>query len=402
MHLGIGGQSASSQTLIPSQLNYNPDDLLPHSDNWEITQSFQAAYVSWDLIETFSPISQELERNFDDDNDLDVFYRWQSEFEGKFQTGKLEHEIAFSLEIEKNLFHLARQKPVNNFNLSRSHPPFSASDLLRPGGFLDLGLEYTVTLGGGFSFYVEGEMELEIPESTAAPEFATFNLPEDETFAPEFSIYYEPSPSLYFYATYGGSRKSVSGLDFEGNLLRPNTENNWELGLESLLFNDKILASLYFNTDTQRNASNTDPQYPDFQLQIDKQRSRSISLTLEGEIASRWNLSAYYTYQDARITSDDRLAVGHRIPDVAPHEAAIWSSYETQSGFGFGGGITFMSDRPANIQNTAILPSYLQTDLVLFYRHTNYQAALNLQNLFNTNTSDSQPFSILGTLQIKF
>lgn len=398
----VGVHPVRSQTLISSQLNYNPDDLSPNSEKWKIEQSFQAGYVSWDLIETFSPRARAMERNFDDENDLDVFYRWESEFEDKVKTGNLEHEIAFSLEIEKNLFNLARQNPANNYNFSRLRSPFSASDLLRPGSSLELGLEHTVTLGGGFSLYVEGEIELEIPESTPTPELASFNFQEDEAFAPEFSIYYEPSPSLYFYATYSGSRQAVSGLDIKNREFQPISAREWEFGLESQLFNEKMLASLYFTTETQRNVTATDPDYPDFQLQIDKQRSHSLSLTLEGEIAPRWNLSAYYTYQDAKITADDRLQVGNRIPDVAPHEAGIWSTYETRSGFGFGGGVTFMSDRPANIQNTATLPSYLQTDLVLFYRHSNYEAAFNLQNIFDTGDRNSQPFSILGTVLIRF
>jgi iron complex outermembrane recepter protein len=202
--------------------------------------------------------------------------------------------------------------------------------------------------------------------------------------------------------SYSGSAKPVFGHNFDGELFKPEITREIELGVESKILEGKMLASLSLNQTIQKYVTATDPDRSDFQIQVDRERTRSLELSLEGEITPGWNLATYYTYTDGRITRDERLPVGNKIQDLPQHTLGIWTSYETNRGLGLGGGLTFVGDRPANLQNTEQLPSYLQTDLVLFYRRSNCQAALNLQNLFNAGNGESQPFSILGTIQIKF
>jgi iron complex outermembrane receptor protein len=398
----------SPPTLPDDDLKYQQkiDEIRLSEGKWQIKQSFRAAYISWDLIETFSeqipPKSQTSTRSFDDDYSLDLFYGLETEFATNFTTGSLEHETSLSVEINKNLFSLPRQDPVDRFKLNQLPSPFSTSDLIRQQNTVDISLEHGITLGNNFSLYIDGEMALEIPEATATPELPTLAWVEGEPFAPEISIYYEPNQSLSLYASYSSSAQRIFGQNFEGKPFKPEITREFELGIETKLLEGKMLASLSWNHSIQKYVTTADPDRSDFQIQVDQQQTRAIEFSLEGEIAPRWNLNAYYTYTDARIAEDERLPIGNPINDVARHTGGIWSTYETQGGFGLGGGLTFVGDRPANLQNIGKLPSYLQTDLVFFYHRPNYQAALNLQNLFHADNGESQPFRILGTIQIKF
>jgi hypothetical protein len=198
--------SAPENELKYSVLTIGEGEWQPaFAGEWQIEQSFRAAYVSWNLVETFEgnwqPKPHRSTRNFDDDYSLDRFYHLGAEFTTNFKTGSLEHETSLSLEIDRNLFSLSRPIPVNEFNSTSIPSRFSPSDWIRRHNSLDISLEHGIALGSGFSLYINGEIDLEIPEVTATPELPTFVRVEGEPFAPEISIYYEPNQSLSFYAS---------------------------------------------------------------------------------------------------------------------------------------------------------------------------------------------------------
>ncbi|OWY64721.1 hypothetical protein B7486_45830 [cyanobacterium TDX16] len=80
-------------------------------------------------------------------------------------------------------------------------------------------------------------------------------------------------------------------------------------------------------------------------------------------------------------------------------------TYEIQTGtlpgLGFGG-VRFAGDRPDNIENSLKLPSYWQTDLVVFYQRKNWKAALSIENLFDVDYFNGTPLTVLGTLFVEF
>ena len=65
----------------------------------------------------------------------------------------------------------------------------------------------------------------------------------------------------------------------------------------------------------------------------------------------------YYTSADARINRDRQLPAGTPLDDGS----GFWTTYEMKSGFGFGGGISLVSE-------TVEMPAYTRTDLVFFLK----------------------------------
>lgn len=81
---------------------------------------------------------------------------------------------------------------------------------------------------------------------------------------------------------------------------------------------------------------------------------------------------------------------------------------------GFGLGFIALSDRQGDLENTFTLPGYFRTDAALFYERDNWQAQLNIENLFDieyfasTNfdsrlgVNPGRPFTISGKIAVEF
>ncbi|MHC5778368.1 TonB-dependent receptor domain-containing protein [Nostoc sp.] len=105
------------------------------------------------------------------------------------------------------------------------------------------------------------------------------------------------------------------------------------------------------------------------------------------EILPGWNVITAYSYTDARITQDNNFPVGNLLPNQPVHLASLWTTYiipkGNLQGLGFGFGLTYVGDQQVDSFNTLKLPSYIRADAALYYRRNNFNAALNIQNLFD-------------------
>ncbi len=67
---------------------------------------------------------------------------------------------------------------------------------------------------------------------------------------------------------------------------------------------------------------------------------------------------------------DNDIPEGERLDGAPQHSASLWTTYEIQrgslQGLGFGGGITFVGEREAQLPNTIELSSYARTDAAIF------------------------------------
>ena len=81
---------------------------------------------------------------------------------------------------------------------------------------------------------------------------------------------------------------------------------------------------------------------------------------------------------------------------------------------GFGLGLYYVGDREGDLANSFTLPSYVRTDAALYYERDNWQAALNIRNLFDvkyflgstasrTNGINfGEPLTAVGSFSIEF
>ncbi|PSB08476.1 hypothetical protein C7B62_16675 [Pleurocapsa sp. CCALA 161] len=392
----------------------------PSTQNWIITNSFRAAYVSWDRTKNISRSRLETEREFDyDEFPLEQFHNLILETNQEFDT-EIKQATTIGIEINKNPFLLSGEgidstSTPQAFSTSILPSPYVTEDFISKKNYLGLFIEHEMTLSDRLSLNFEGTLDLVISDTTDLPELPSVEPIENNNFYPELSINYELTDNTFLFTTVSYSAEPIEGTDINDNPFDSETYQGLELGIETKL-GDNWLATLSFYHETQNNITITDPNEPDFELQINEQTSNSWTGEISGEIIPGWWVYGFYTYTDANVSEDEVITVGSSVAGVASHSGAFWTSYEVTQGvgqgLGFGSGFSVNGDRaawatpnrPSDSENSSTLPRYLQTDAAIFYSQDNFRAAISLQNLLNAGIEDEEVArrSLFSTLLFQF
>ena len=322
---------------------------------WTMTNSFRAAYVSWDRTNNIATSQPENERYFDyGEFPLEQFYNLILETNSEVKTGTLEQATTIGIEVNKNPFVLSGEG-VGTFNPTQINDsillsPYLTQDVISKKNYLGLFIEHEIAISDRLFLNFEGTLDVVICDTTDLPELPSVEHVEYNNFYPELSLDYELNKHLFLFTTVNYYAEPIEGTDINDKPFDSETYRGIELGIETE-FSDRWLATLSFYHETQNNLTIIDPNEPDFELQINEQSSNSWTGELRGEITSGWWLYGFYSYTDADVTEDEVITVGSSVTGVARHSGGLWTSYEiTQGawqGLGFGSGITWNGDRAA-------------------------------------------------------
>ncbi|MEH2253944.1 TonB-dependent siderophore receptor [Nostoc sp.] len=420
--LGTGDDQIASATILPNpngkipinrylgeptdffnrQLNrYNYNLEHRFNDNWSISNSFQAAFLTTDLRET--DVSSLLEADNRTIQRTQITYSKPTEYEaytldthvvGDFNTGNIKHKILLGFD----LFRQTRSTgiirtaaaPLDVFNPVYGQPlgdTLGRIDIYTRDDALGFYLQDQVTLANNLKLLVGGRYDL-VENEYANRIASTASVQSDSAFSPRVGIVYQPIAPVSLYASYSRSFEQVTGAARDNSLFKPQQGTQYEVGVKTDLFDNKLSATLALYELTLTNILTPDPVDPDnFEVQTGEQRSRGVELSVTGEILPGWNVIGFYGYTDARITKDNDIPVGNRVEGVPAHVASLWTTYTFGTGSlkGFGGGIGFnyIGDETPDSLNTFTIPSYFLTDAALYYRNNNFSVGLNLNNIFN-------------------
>jgi catecholate siderophore receptor len=211
----------------------------------------------------------------------------------------------------------------------------------------------------------------------------------DKLWSPRLGLIVKPMQNLSLYTSYSRSYLPQSGdqfnsLSLTSEALKPERFDNYEAGLkwepiEGLL----ATAAIY-----QLNRSNTQAKDEnDLTVLTGAQRSRGLELGLERSIRDRWQISAGYALQKAKITETTTAAPeGQEVPLVPRHSLSVWTRYDVTDALGIGLGAIARSKSYASLSNLVKLPGYARVDAALFYKVARgVEAQLNVEHLFGTN-----------------
>lgn len=304
------------------------------------------------------------------------------------------------------------------------------------------------TVARGDSFTFAGD-----PGSTPDPSFAKINKSNtvshtDSAFSPRVGVLYEPRPWLALYGNYtqsfGTNNAKSSGA--VGRTLPPEIGTQYEGGIKTRFFEDRLNASLAFFHITKTNLRTPDlstPDPTDFTT-IGEARSQGIEFDIAGQLTEGLSLIGSYAYTDARITHDVAQTTdvdgnvtgttpgnqGHRLPLVPEHAGSLWLKYAfvkapvtlALRGLNLGIGVYVASDRQGDKENTFILPGYARLDAMAGYSWkvglSKITAQLNVRNLldqryFDGNDPNSNvaprlsnlpgiPLTVVGSVRVEF
>ena len=390
-------------------------------------QSFvdNSAYVNINIIE---PDGRTLERDYSVNDDLlTKDYSWQTDLIGKFNTGSIAHQLLLGLELSRNT---SPPGLLSNYNYSTGlidifNPVYGAG---RPTTLenatyysgktdtLGLYLQDQVTLLSNLKLLVGGRYDFVDSVNSTRPLGGDINSSEfnGNAFSPRVGLVYQPIEPISLYASYSRSFVPNTGRTASGEILEPSRGTQYEVGIKSELFDQRLSATLAAYDITKTNILTTDPNNTDFSIAVGEVKSRGIEMDVAGEILPGWKIIASGYLNDAFVSKDNSIPVGRRLENAAYHGASLWTTYQIQKGdlqgLQFGAGIFFVGDRIANQSDPFTIPSYVRTDAAISYKHDNWRAALNFKNIFDVKYYDTNgylvfpqaPLTVLGSISVEF
>lgn len=196
------------------------------------------------------------------------------------------------------------------------------------------------------------------------------------------------------YASYSTSFVPTIGTDAYSNAFKPTTGQQYEVGVkyQPTGFNAMFTASMF--SLTEQNVITTDPNNPNNSIQTGEERSRGVELQSKVNLAENFNLTAAYTYLDAKVTQANDGTQGFRIWAIPRHAASLWADYkfttDALAGLAFGAGVRYVGGT-TDQSNTLSVPPFTLFDAMIRYdlganapNLKGLSLALNVTNLNDT------------------
>ncbi|WP_164928501.1 TonB-dependent siderophore receptor [Gloeobacter violaceus] len=401
----------SYQTNVTSTLEYK------FGDDWTLRNllGYSGYRVIWQPTQPLAVLEdgRTLERNqfvFDETTER---YNAELNLTGRFATGAVRHQLFAGIDYTRSsrpsVFLDGPTTPIDLYNPVYTNPPRSlqptsgsasdSSEFNNRFGIslqdqIDLGDNFKLLLGGRYSFYDAGRYQ-ELP-----PQAPTFN--NAQRFSPRVGAVWRPTDWLSLYASYSDAFTPASGRSATGQLFKPITGTQYEVGAKAELFGGGLLATVALYELTKQNVLTRDPDNPQFSIQTGEVQSKGFEVDLSGRPLPGWDIYASYAYVDARFTRDNVIAPGTEVGGVPRNTLSLWSKYEFGGdlrGLSVGAGL-YWSDNRWNVFSTANLfqvPGYTTFDAMVAYRFDpRWKVQVNLKNLFNrryyTDSDDSLVF----------
>lgn len=401
-------------------------------DNWTLRNAFRFANQNYQ-IEAALPFfiddaTAELNRVFGAREYQSNDYSLQTNVVGKFETGSIKHTLLAGVDLNWGRLDDVFTKidftflPLNIFSpVYRLFPRPNLDTIPNFGEDFDLDTSRTgVFIQDQIAFNDQFSLIAAI-RFDGVSERNTFDGTSryDSDWSPRIGLVYKPIETVAIFASYSQSFSPNIGRDIDGNFLKPEKAQGYEIGVKAEFLDKKLLATLSYFDISKQNVATSVPPFGLFSVATGKQRSQGIELDVSGEISPNWNVIGFYAYTNARVTEDNDIPIGNRLPGSAYSSFGLWTTYQIPEGdlqgLGFGLGVNYVGNRVGDLQNTFEVGDYFLTNAAIFYKQDRWRIGLNFNNLFNINyisgvgggssingNNPGAPFSVVGSLSVQF
>jgi catecholate siderophore receptor len=240
----------------------------------------------------------------------------------------------------------------------------------------------------------------------------------DNLVSPRAGVVFKPIVPMSIYGSYTvsylpGSGDQFSSLTVVTEQLEPEKFTNYEIGAKW-----DVRPSFAFTTAVYRldrtNTRSTDPNDPTRIVQTGSQRTNGFEAGMNGRVTEKWQIAGGYAFQDAFVTSATAAArAGARVAQVPRHSVSLWNTYQVVPRLSVAAGIIRRTDVFAAIDNTVVLPAYVDVDAAAYLSLTaRTRLQLNVGNMLdrryflnadnNNNITPASPRSFKIALVTKF
>lgn len=330
--------------------------------------------------------------------------------EGKFTTGPIEHTLLFGADL---LFQSIDSKftfgsfpqldvfapvyggvrgptfPVENYVRDDKLYGFYAQDQLK------IGERLTILIGGRY----------DIAKTDSLNRLNNVRREQkDKDFTWRAGAVYQVVPGLGLFASYSEAFNPNFGLSQQGVPFDAETGKQYEGGIKADLADGRIRGTLAVYELTRDNVIVAFPNLPGVQVQTGQQRSRGVEADIAVKVSDRLNVTGAYAHTDVKVMKDENPALlGDRPLYVPRNQASLWANYEipiaADQRLTIGAGGRYVGERQGTLPNSYMLPGYTIFDAAISYRMARWRFQVNAYNLLDKNYIDSSsPTGIASVL----
>lgn len=184
---------------------------------------------------------------------------------------------------------------------------------------------------------------------------------------------------------------------FSGNsALRPERSKSYDIGIDQSLADGRALISLTAflrNTNDQINYDNATFTYGN----IDRTRAKGVEATLALKPVDALNVTASYSYIDARDQSGRPAFDGKRLPRRAAHAVSLSADYDWSFGLSTGATLTLVGDSFDDAANNVPLDGYALAGIrASFPMGGHFEIYGRVDNLFDADYATAAGYGTYG------
>lgn len=332
-------------------------------------------YLSWDLIGSQNIFGMTHDIVLGTDYEMNQTYRahqYQGKANNNFNLNDPQYDML------SPVTNSSTENVANSNNLNRIH-----SRSVYAKDSISLTPDWIAVLGGRYQHYEQRASKGFNPVVETLDD-------EGNKFLPQAGLIYKLTLDVSLYGSVSKSFTPSTNVDDDGDVGKPEQGTTWEMGSKWQV-SPRLFASVaLFNIDERDMSLSINGAT----RAINKARSRGAEFELNGEILPDWELSANYSYTNAKIIDDGVNAAnnGNRLQNAPRHSGALYLSHNlVVSGipgdFRVGGGARYIGTRAGDPENSFTLPNYVVADSFIAWNNRLFgektQLKLNLNNLFN-------------------
>ncbi|WP_454878390.1 TonB-dependent siderophore receptor [Serratia inhibens] len=332
-------------------------------------------YLSWDLIGSQNIFGMTHDIVLGTDYEMNQTYR-AHQYQGKANSSFNLNDPQY--DMLSPVTNGSTENVANSNNLNRIH-----SRSVYAKDSISLTPDWIAVLGGRYQHYEQRASKGFNPVVETLDD-------EGNKFLPQAGLIYKLTPDVSLYGSVSKSFTPSTNVDDDGDVGKPEQGTTWEMGSKWQV-SPRLFASVaLFNIDERDMSLSINGTT----RAINKARSRGAEFELNGEILPDWELSANYSYTNAKIIDDGENSAnnGNRLQNAPRHSGALYLSHNlVVSGipgdFRVGGGARYVGTRAGDPENSFTLPNYVVADSFIAWNNRLFgektQLKLNLNNLFN-------------------
>lgn len=303
-----------------------------------------------------------------EDSSLDAF-AIDNQLEADFATGMLEHQVILGFDFQ----HFTNDTSSESGYATNLNPYTGATGgdtLYLDSAFATPGVygshvkrKYSQT-----GVYLQDDMKLDkwhlalsgrydnLKSKATTYETDVTDERSDDHVTGRASLLYAFDNGISPYMSYSTAVTPATLSDINGNLLKPTTSEQYEVGVKYQPVGSSALYSAALYDLTQKDVANRIVQ-GSYYVPAGKVHSQGLELEARAPITDRFNVIAGYTYNKVRF-KDAVDGNDGNTPYVTPKQmATLWGQYNSAIGLDLGAGMRYIGTQWADNENTQHMPS---------------------------------------------